>query len=195
MVMSFAKRKPNTAFAIAASVLLYAIGSWVITTLYFQSTQTNQQLVMLIERSQREEANAKMLQSKFDEASQLAVKSVQQNIQKNAEAIFKLPGTSEQRLKMHKEAVRFFEEFAKLRNHDEYSRHQLSTAYHFLSTAEGRHDGNKQACALRRKAIEILAELVRDFPENTEYRYDLFYNRMTLSQTAAIEQLTLEESN
>ncbi len=115
-----------------------------------------------------------------NETAYLAVGMAKDYYARLAEELGKMPGTSQERLRLHQELRSQFQKLAEIRSFDSFSRHQLSIAYHFVASSESRLCLSEPSRKTRRKAVELLTELVRESPTNINYRFDLYYNAMLL---------------
>ena len=91
------------------------------------------------------------------------------------------PEVQDLRREFLEDALQFYERIAAQRPRDERSRHELSVALHRMANMSNNLERREQAFEYRRKCVEIVDALRRDFPENETYQYDAFMNRLFLS--------------
>jgi tRNA A-37 threonylcarbamoyl transferase component Bud32 len=88
------------------------------------------------------------------------------------------PEVQDLRREFLEDALRFYERIAAQRPRDERSRHDLSVALHRMANMSDNLELRQQAFEYRRKCLEIVDALRRDFPQNETYQYDAFMNRL-----------------
>lgn len=122
-----------------------------------------------------------------EESTKLAMDMTREYLQKLAEEVGKNPAGTEERLRLHLASLEKFEKLAEVRKFDEYSRHQLSIANHFVGVSYGRLERADDSARYLLAAINLLDQLVTESPDNHRYRFDRFYNRMVMRPDGAGE--------